>query len=438
MNNCPKCGNPLQAGITSCPICGTDISGVTNTPAQPNNVTVASVGQVPTPAKEQSTVEVEKVEPTPAIAPQEQAPVAPTQPMSVAPAPSQVQVAPIENAGTPNNEAQKIQTVGSVGTAPAPSQSTPVAPTANPTASIDPNSLAPTVTKIELATPVPSIPSSLTANQEMPTVNAPTATVSPEVKPTPKKKNNKTVIVVAAIVVVLLVCGGIYMSMNGKKNLNPTNQNPNTTALASTSLSSNGYKLSLQDGWIANEDGTNVVITNASETVAIKLDHSAGNISSLNKEYLENYISQNTTYTDTEVTETKISAKDAFVINTNINSIPVQIYFIGGGSNLLLGVSVIYQSTESKSKFEANVVEMIGTLSYADESVKAISTIDMYREPFSLYGNIIYSKDRENIVNNTTPQEQPENQNSPEATNPETQNPEETDDQPENNNQPIE
>lgn len=427
MNNCPKCGNPLQAGVTSCPICGTDIAGVSKTtPTQPNNVTVASVGQAPQPAKEQSTVQIEQVvQPTP----QGVAPAAPTpQPVPVQPQVQQPQpqVVSTENTNVSNSEMPKVQTVPSVGTAE-------VSPTNQPAQAITPttmdaNSLAPTVAKIELDTPVPSIPSSLTANQETPIVNAPVSPVAQEEKTTPKKKNNKTIIVVAAIAIVLCLCGGIYLNWNGKQSATPTNTNTNTTALASTSFSSNGYKLNLQDGWMVSEDGTNVVITNSSETVAIKLDHSTGNISSLNKEYIENYLSQNTTYTNTEVTETKISAKDAYVINTNINSFPVQIYFIGGGSNLLLGVSVIYQSTESKSKFEANVVEMIGTLSYADESVKAISTIDMYREPFSLYGNIVYNKDQGTTTPEPTTQEPVESQT----------NPEEPETQTEPNNQPVE
>ena len=74
MNNCPKCGNPLQAGVTSCPICGTNISSE----GEPKQVSVESVVATATPAPAAEA-------PAPAPAPAQPAPVAAEAP---APAPA--------------------------------------------------------------------------------------------------------------------------------------------------------------------------------------------------------------------------------------------------------------------------------------------------------------------------------------------------------------
>lgn len=400
MNNCPKCGNPLQAGITSCPICGTDISKELNNKVEQSNIKVASVGQAPvqnqvTPA----TTEVQVASPV------AQAPEAP-QKQAVTPSPVKTTEVPVEAPTQQVTGTPQAQTVNQV-SQPTPNvQANVVEP--KPT---EPSTLAPNIPKVELATPIPSIPSSLSDDNKQAT---PALNVSaPDVKVAPKKKGNKTVLVVVLILLIAVAGGGVYFMFNSSTPKTPVSNNNAQKALANISLSSNGYKLALKDGWISVEDGTNVIITNTSETVAIKLDHSTGNLTEINEDYLKNIMASNKAYTDTDIETTKISAKDTFIVNTKLNSIPLQAFFINGGSNLILSATVVYQSDESKSKFEAEVQDMIGSLSYADESIKAISTIDMYREAFSLAGMIINNRNNSTISNNqpsTEEQEPTENQ----------------------------
>lgn len=411
MNNCPKCGNPLQAGITSCPICGTNISNEMFNKVETSNIKVASVGQAPqtqAPLKVEPTAQVQsqtavpqqQVQPSNISAPVQQATVQQQVQTQSAPAPQPMQVAEsVQQSTTQDSNNANVQTLNQQ--------------------PVDPSSLAPTVPKVEMATPVPSIPASLSENfaneNTAQAVNSPTVNASSK----PKKSNKKMLIVVFAFVILIAGIGGYFFINQSASTNQPIQQTQNE--VATTSIMSNGYKLKQKDGWLTVEDGSNVVITNTSETVVVKLEHSTGNISEINEDYIKNLMNQNTMYTNTEVTTTKISAKDAYLVNTQINSLPVQVYFINGGSNLIIGVSVIYQSNDSKNKYEAEVVEMIGTLSYADDSIKAISTIDMYRDAFSLYGNIISNRNNQQQSQQTTPET--DNQNSNETPGEETTNP---------------
>ena len=83
---------------------------------------------------------------------------------------------------------------------------------------------------------------------------------------------------------------------------------------------------------------------------------------------------------------------------------PIQVYFIGGGNNLTIGATIVYVSAETKTKYEAEVTEMIGSLSYSDESLKAITTIDMFNGAFGVYNGIV-AHSQNNQQQPTTPEE---------------------------------
>ena len=112
------------------------------------------------------------------------------------------------------------------------------------------------------------------------------------------------------------------------------------------------------------------------------------NFSKINKSTIESYYSSKSEFTNTKVEEVKISVKDAYLVNTNSGELPVQIYYINGGTSLTLGATIVYQSKESKEKYVAEVTELIGTMSYSDESIKAISTIEMYSSIFKNYQGV--------------------------------------------------
>ena len=346
MNNCPKCGNPLQVGTESCPICGTN----------------TSASAAPTPAPAPAPV----VEPAPVAAP-----VAPAPAPVVEPAPVAEPVAP----------------------APAPVvEPTPVA--------VEPTSVAPTVQSIE-PTSVQSIPA---ATDEKIENNEKKNTTEAQPTTTPKKKSNKTPLIILLLVVVAAAAGMFLMTSTPKGNGGGA-QTPQQNAIASSSVTSNGFKFNLQDGWMIQEDGNNVIITNTDSTVAIKLESVNSNFSKINNATIESYYKANQSFTDTTVEETKISGKDAYIVNTNSGDIPVQVYYINGGSSLTLGATIVYQSKDSKDKYIASVTEMIATISYSDDSLKAISTIEMYSTIFGTYKGVfdhVVTEDQ-----NNTPQDNP-------------------------------
>ncbi|MBQ4032063.1 MAG: hypothetical protein II625_09945, partial [Bacilli bacterium] len=165
------------------------------------------------------------------------------------------------------------------------------------------------------------------------------------------------------------------------------------------------------------EDGNNVILTNSESTVAIKLEHSNANLNTINANDIENILSQNESYKDVEVSSVDVSGRSAFLISTSINDFPVQIYFINGGSNLILGATIVYQSGDTKTKYEAVITEMIGSLSYSEASVKAIETVSQYSQMFGVYNNIIYNIPKEEEHISDVPEveeEQPETPQEPE------------------------
>lgn len=381
MNNCPKCGNPLQVGTSSCPICGTNILATTAEPAKEAPAPVAPAPAAPavvqvTEKKEVVTAPTAQVVATPAKAPAP-APVVET-PKAVAPKVETQTPAPVAAAPAPTPTVAPVATETVV-------QPTTVEPTVTKT--ITESEIAPTIKTIDAGTPVPSIPASLSTD-------APTEVEAPT-KGKAKKaragiKINKNALVIGIVVIAALV--GVYFMTMGNTNTlknNPSNQPTEEENLASTSVSSHGYKIKLADGWVSTEDGQNVVVTNINGTVAIKLDHNSTSLESITKETIEGYFQNRTEFSNTKVSETTISAKKAYLVDTNINSAPVQVYFISGTSSLTLGATIVYQSEESKTKYEAEITKMIGTLTYSDESLKAMDTLEMYANIFNVYNGVM-------------------------------------------------
>lgn len=391
MNNCPKCGNPLQVGTTSCPICGTNISNSVR-PEQKNDgvKTTVTVASVATPQVQPVVKPVQTAQPATQVqvAPVAQpagekvapAPVVPTAP-AVEPTPVQQPVAP-----TSVQDVSVVQKTTPV----VPVQPVAPAPTVQPETKteipIDPNSIAPTIKPIEVGTPVPSIPASLNPDAPVPTVSV-DASVKKE---KPKNKFNKTTMVLLGVLAIVVIAAALMMNIGGGTKLNSNvNTNPEkNSSLELTAVSTNGYKFNLEDGWLITEDGTNVIVTNKDETVAIKLDYIKNSLDTISKSTIEGFFANRQDFTNTEVTETTISAKKAYLVNTQINQAMVQLYYINGGTNLTLGATIVYQSPETKTKYEANVTELIGSLSYADESLKAISSMEMYSNIFGVYNGV--------------------------------------------------
>ena len=237
-----------------------------------------------------------------------------------------------------------------------------------------------------------SVPVAETPVVEQPKTEEETSTdvsgTKQETKPNVKKGLNKKTLLIIIIIVAVVAGGGmLLMGGTGGAGNVPVNPNPTGTVVAS-SVSSNGFKFNLQEGWLIREDGNNVIITNTDETVVIKLESSKTSFSNLTKEKINAYYSGNANFKDITVDATKISARDSFLVNASSGTLQVQAYYINGGSNLTLGSTIIYQSADSKTKYEAVVTELMGSISYSDDSLKAISTIEMYSEVFGAYKGV--------------------------------------------------
>ena len=492
MNNCPKCGNPLQEGTTSCPICGTNIvetktaevasvavpvaptegkkeeakpAAPAPKPAEEKKEEPAKVEEAPAPEKKEAEAKPEsapapaeaapaETAPAPEAKPAEEppkeeekpaeAPAAPAEPATAskeeAPAPAEptpATPAPTAEAPVAQAEPAPAESAPAAPAATAPAEATPTAPAAEPTpaptaeaptapvATATPapeaqpaqpavapeaqGGIAPTVERVEMPTPVPGIPSSLSEpmlgiNSDQPLVANP--------KLMPKKKPKKSVIIGASVLGAIVLIGVLAMIlMPGKATKKGNNKQGTQTELSMNSMASNGYHLKLADGWQINEDGSNVVITNSDSTVAMKLDHSEANLGAVTLEQIEDVMKSNSSYQNVEVNNISISGRSSYLVSTNINDIPVEIYFINGGTNLVLGATIVYQSNETKSKYESSVTEMIGTLSYSEDSIKAIETISQYSTMFKVYGTVanIIPRNEQQQINTDIPEVPEEN-----------------------------
>lgn len=440
MNNCPKCGNPLGAGISTCPICGTNTNNVVN-----NNSTVSAVQPVApniTPAQNIATPTVTpnsvQTNSVTQVAQTQQPSVAPTSPaQNITPQPSVAQpvVAPVQpsviNPTSPTpvtSEAPKTvqPTINNMAT---PSQSNQNNSISNPAPATIPmsqatqiqsNNLQTTVQQNQPVTPAPlktepvPIPSlTPTATQPItPTAVSNSITPTPKVttSPTPEKKEtkkglkikvNKNVLIIAIAAIVII----IFMSfaLNNKKSTaqtNNTNQNSTnieTPTVAQKDTITGGFKYKLEDGWIVESGGNNVIVKNAKENVVLKLEQHNYNLSAITKDNINNYLNLNSNATELSVDETQIGGKASYLVNAKFsenqteesNKYNVQYYFINGGPEITLGATVIYLSDEAKTTYEGSVVTLLGSLSYSDGSQKALQSIEEHYEAFSLFSKII-------------------------------------------------
>ena len=384
MNNCQKCGNPLQPGVTICPICGTNRSEVQGNIAQQNPLeTMPRTNNMTqmTPAGITNS----------------------SQPVSVSPT--------TNNVTTPTG-VQNVETINSTPTAPQPS----VTPS-----NLGANSSINTTTQPSLNTIAPSV-SIASTPQPIPNLPAGTTIVKEETQPVEKKakkkgfSKNQKVIIFGALAIVLIIVVYMMMSNNNISSMTPntpaknnhqTNQTPDegTKEVALKEAITNGYKLKYEEGWIIEEDSYNVLLKKSDDSVVIKLEHFSYNLSDFDKGVIETYLSSRDGLSNPKVEATTIGGKDAYLMSYNVNtqtsvSYPVESYFINGGSNLIIGATIVYLSDSVKEANAATVLSLMGNISYADESVKALDSINMYYNAFSLYADII-GNSKEEVVPET-------------------------------------
>ena len=393
INNCQKCGNPLQEGTASCPICGTNIIA---TPVQPQEaVATQTAPAVPVQAQPVApvqtvvepvvtpVVETQVVQPVVApVAPVVEAPVAQTVVAKVEPQPN---VVPVAQAVQPIAPVQEVTPVVAV----APVQ---VEPTIEPTAAPQIAPATPTVAPAAIAQSLEALASQ---TPQQPVVEAP---VAEENKPKAKKidiKNltkNQKIIAIAVVAVVIMVIVGISLSSSslGKPVTPAQNQTPVETALTKE-VATNGYKLKLEKDWIIEEGSGNIVIKKEDDSVIINVKNTTISIDTIKKETLTTYFNNQTNFKDVKVEETELSGKKTFIVsvtyalNGTNTEYPVQYYYINGGTNLIIGSAIVYQDEDAKTNNAAFITNLMGTMSYSDDTIKALDTINMYSEVFQNY-----------------------------------------------------
>ena len=424
INNCPKCGNPLQEGITSCPICGTNIDINANSAATP------VVAQVATPVVEQPVAPQVAVQPTivqtpaaPVVetpqvvettvvsaAQPEMQVVAPVVEQPVAP---QVEVAPVEPVVAPVVETPVVQIVQpEMQVAPSVLEQPTVAPVQTVSAqTTEQTAIAPEQTvQTQMPTPVvPIMPTldALAPKNEGVQIATPTAQPEQVVEKQEKKKTsfniknltkNQKIIAVAAVAVVIMIVAGLFLSSSslGKPTNVVQNNTPTKEVAVAKEVTTNGYKLKLEEGWMVEENGTDVILKKEDDSVIINIQHFAMSLEDFTKEKINSYFTSQTSFSDVNVEETSISGKNAYVINCTFQApsnqdakYPVQYYYINGGSSLIVGASIVYIDEDAKTSNAAFVTNLMGTMSYSDDTVKALDTLNMYSEVFGKYGNAL-------------------------------------------------
>lgn len=391
MNNCVKCGNPLQPGVTSCPICGTV--------AQPSNEnlteTVGAEVQQPITPTQPETIEQPAAAPAPAP---EVAPAPAPESLPVAePAPAAPEVAPAAPAPTPEAAPAPVPTPEPQ-PAPVP-EAVPAAPI--PDANGFASASAPAVPAPEAA-PQPAQAVDFSAAQPQQTFNAnptpsvgdinpmnPTATfnqmpqqpaVTQGTIENVTKKEKKSVlptILVGLVAVVAGLAGGYF--------LNPIINKPVVVPQVQASdleARSNGFSFNIEKDWIYNQYGDKVIINNADESLTMRIGKSSGDFENISLTNIENSLNNKEGYTDIKVEKTKIEEVDVVFVDCKNEELFIQYYYLSNDENTVITAVVVYETEAAKTTGEANVKKLVKTLKYTDEATKAIGAVNMYASKF--------------------------------------------------------
>lgn len=451
MNNCPKCGNPLGAGISTCPICGTNTNNVVS-----NNSNVSSVQPIapnitatqnnaispstPTLVQNNSTMQAAQTQ-QPGVAP-----VSPVQNNIPQSSPIQPAVDPVQPSGinaastaplASNTTRIGEPTVSNITTPNQLNQSNlnlnpvPDISAQSPVTQAQSSNIQTTIQQTQPVAPTPSktepmpLNSSVSSQPLTPSITTNSIPASPQItttqpiekketKKSSKLKVNKNIIVIAFAAIVIIII--MSFALTNKKptaqnnNNNQNNNNTETPAIAQKDTITGGFKYKLEDGWVVESGGSNVIIKNAKENVILKLEQQNYNLSAITKDNINNYLNLNSNATELSVDETQIGGKASYLVNAKFsetqaddsNKYNVQYYFINGGPEITLGATIIYLSDEAKNTYEGSVVTLLGSLSYSDSSQKALQSIEDHYEAFSLFPKIIRNSSTQTNQNTDT------------------------------------
>lgn len=390
MNNCSKCGNPLQPGQTVCPICGTNIAIAPITqPVIDNSQKVEPVSVQQEVIEPVSLNKIEEVTPVVPVVPQvvaqqpvqtNQQVIQPVQPVQPVQSVQQV-VQPVQQVVQPVQQVAPVVPVTPVvepivEQTPVASQGQVVEQVVEPVLQQNLSQNAETVNSASNVVDAMSIPNleQIEANLEKQQV----------VQPTKKGFKLTKPMLVAIVVAVLIIFGaGITIKLNSNKAVTTKPnaiQSPEETKIK---INTNGFKFEINNTWYVIESGSNTIVSNDSDTLTSKLFILKNSYDTLSASEIEHYFESSEYYKDINVESVTLSSeKKAVKVNLTYNkdneTLLVEYYYIDCGSSMTCGITTIYDNEQIKTDNEDKVKEIAGTLSYSDDSIKALNRTSKY------------------------------------------------------------
>ena len=315
--NCTKCGNPLQPGVTICPVCGT------------NNINVGQAA--PAPAAAPAAPAVAPVAPAAAPAPAAPAvnPAAPAAPVTPAPAPV-----------TPAAPAPAV----------APAPGAPAAP--------------PVVTPAPGAPAIPNTtPGAEKKGSKKTIIIIAIAAVA--------------LIAIGVVVFILLNSGGGETPTPSPTNQG-TNKNTNTNVATTTTLSMDEYTFDLPKGWTTEKRSDSIMLydtqmgSDGNSEVVLMVKTTNGSIDGLSEENVKSALGEVVAKDVQFHKEDNLVLVD-FTTSVDVKSF-VEMYFVGNlDTNQVIIVSVAYPNQNAKNKNTAKVKTFVKSIKLRD-NVAAMSS----------------------------------------------------------------
>lgn len=410
MTNCEKCGNPLQPGLTTCPICGTTAKSIDAPDVAMMQPGVESLGEAPVAnAVPQAQPAAPVIEPGPIAAPAPTAvpapaPVpAPAQPVAPAPVPAPAPVqpevpvaqpapavpaAPVAPEPAPVAPAPIMEAPAPV-PAPAPMPAAPAAPVIDPLpaqgfsgAEAAPVAPAP-IPVAETPIPAPAVTNPIPAPAQ-PVAPAPVAPAAEEDKKGKKKnkKGNAGLVIIVAIVALGLGLGAGYLLSPSLKAAPVAPPVEEVSTAQPVSL--NGYSFSVEEGWVYSQTGDKVLVTKDDESVFVRMAVYEGIFENMNTTSIELSLATKEGYSDVEVEKTTLGDREAIIVSAVNGESSVQYYYFAHSTEKVLSITVIYAKSEDKKTYEETVKKIVEGTTYNDDALNAIEAISPYS---SLFGD---------------------------------------------------
>lgn len=376
MINCAKCGNPLQPGLSSCPICGTATSNaieqLEETPVVEKLTQEKAVTQVaPAPVPEAAPVSAPVV-PTTTPAPAIQ------QPQPVPPTPQ-----PVASSPTPNTPAPQAQPVQST-------PSAPVAPTQIPA--------QPTATQTPESFTLPQSPASLGT----PILETPQTQKKEETKKEPKKKKSSIVPIIVLSVIISLSVGFVAGKLLSKPTATKPKVEEKKEEVASVKeINANGFSFNMDEKWDLTEQYSDTIIINdKDETFTFRMALVMGTFNNINQQNIEDSINSKEGYTELKIQEIELNKKDAFFIEVKKDKKDIEYYYVGQDDTTTIVVTIVYETKESKKTNSSKIRTLLESVKYTDQSSKASAIVKPNNSLF--YDSSLIFKDATNPLFNKT------------------------------------